>query len=251
MNSENSSWEAAIQEIAASLPYPPTPDVAAGIRQRLTAPPPRRSRRQLAYAAMLLLLLLLGLLAVPPVRAALLNFFRVGAVTIFVADPSTPEAAALPPLEATALPQAARVTLAEAQSQARFPLRLPPAYGSPDEIYLQQLPDPGLAGQVVIMVWRDPAQPELVRLRLYQIDATEYGLKHASIQAVRQAVVNGQNAFWVEGGHEFRLPYGVYLVEQDVLIWAEGDITYRLESALSFAETVRIAQSLRRLVPTP
>lgn len=265
MNGQNSSWEAALQETAASFPYPPTPDVVAGVRQRLAAPPPHwsrlvvpsapRTRRR--WAAAILLLLLAGtLLVVPPVRAALVAFFRAGAITIFVGEP-TPTLASTqvpsmtpPPLLETA--PGVRVTLAEAQAQAGFPLRLPLEYGTPDEVYVQPLPDPGLAGQVVIMVWRDPAQtslPEQPRLRLYQIGAEEYGLKQAAMQAVREAWVHGQNAFWVEGGHVIQLPAGPYLVEQDVLIWTGGSVTYRLESGLSLAEAVQLAESLREIAP--
>lgn len=262
MNGQNSSWEAALQETAASFPYPPTPDVVAGVRRRLAAPPPHwsrlvvpsapRTRRR--WAAAILLLLLAGtLLVVPPVRAALVAFFRAGAITIFVGEP-TPTLASTqvpsmtpPPLLETA--PGVRVTLAEAQAQVHFRLRLPPDYGAPDEVYVQPIPDPGLAGQAVIMVWRDPAQPEQARLRLFQIGADEYGLKQASIQAVQQAVVNGQKAFWVEGGHVIQLPEGPYLVEQDVLVWPEGYVTYRLESGLSLAEAVQLAESLREIAP--
>ncbi len=263
MNSEHNAWEASLQETAASFPYPPTPDVIASVRQRLAGPPPRWTRRQMAYAVTLLLLAV-SLLAAPPVRAALVTLLRAGAISIFVGEP-TPTAVPptqvpqtsprnpsdLPLLATTVDPQAGRVTLAEAQSQARFALRLPPAYGLPDEVYVQPVPDLSLDGQVVIMVWRDPAQPEQARLSLYQINAVDYGLKHASRQVVQQVEVNGEMAFWVEGGHEIQFPNGSYLVEQDVLLWVEDGVTYRLESGLSLDETVRIAESLRRLVPNP
>ena len=98
------------------------------------------------------------------------------------------------------------------------------------------------------MVWLDPAQPERLRLRLDQIDMPFYGLKRASIEAVTQTEVNRQTAYWVECGHQIELQNGQeqesYFVEGNVLIWEEGEITYRLESDLSLAEAVQVAESL-------
>lgn len=246
MNESHVTWEATLQETAAAFSYPPTPDIAAGVRQRLARSVRRRQPRAWAYALLLLLALLAGLLAVPQVRAAFLQLFRAGAITISVTEP-TPTAAndallppTLPSLATAVADFAGRTTLTKAQAQTPFSLRLPPAYGAPDDVFLQQISDPGIAGAIVIMVWRAPTP-----LQLHQIGADSYGLKGASVDAVAQTMVNGRTAFWIEGGHRILLGDGQsYTVAENVLIWTEGDVTYRLQSMLTLEEAVQIAASL-------
>lgn len=256
MNDKNASWEAAIRETAASFPYPPTPDVTAAVREHLAAPahPSSPVRARLAWAIALLLLIVAGVLAVPQARAAVFEIIRAGAIIIFAGEPTPAVASPTPPTQSesppgtAAFPLAGRTTLEKAQAQVSFSLRIPLTEGMPAEVYLQKLPDPGLGEQVVIMLWRDPAQPERVRLRLHQIGSPYYGLKQASISAVTQTEVNGQPAYWLEGGHQLLLDSGPeqesYFVEGNVLIWADDAITYRLESELSLEEAVHIAESL-------
>jgi hypothetical protein len=246
-----------VQERAVSFPYPPTPDIAGQVRRRLTSPPPHRWQTRLAWALVVVLMAMGLLLTVPQVRAAVFEIIRAGAITIFVGEPTptavptTPvseEGLALPLLETVVTEITGLTRLEDAQTQMRFPLRQPPAYGPPDEVYLQKIADPDLDGQVAIMVWLDPVQPERAHLRLYQIGMAFYGLKRASIEAVEQTEVNRQTAYWVEGGHQIQLPneqeQESYFVEDNVLIWVEGEITYRLESDLSLAEAVQVAESL-------
>lgn len=254
-----------LREMAVSFPYPPTPDIAGQVRRRLASPP--RPRQALLAWALAVLLIAVGLLlAVPQVRAAVFEMIRAGAITIFVGEPTptavppTPVSEAgpvippsatptPPPLETAVSEIAGLTTLEEAHAQARFPLRLPLAYGEPDAVYLQEIPDPGLDGQVAILVWLDPARPERARLRLYQIDLAWYALKQAAVEAVSQTKVNGQTAYWIEGGHQIQLQNDPgqesYFVEYHVLVWTEGEITYRLESEMSLSEAVEVAGSLR------
>jgi hypothetical protein len=118
----------------------------------------------------------------------------------------------------------------------------------PDEVYQQQVTDPGLDEPVTILVWRDPAPAGEVRLALYQIGLPYYGLKVAPLHVITEVRVNDTPAFWVSGPHEIRLTTGAVeewlFVEGNVLIWTEGEITYRLEGAASVAEAIRIAESL-------
>ncbi len=253
---------AMIRETAVTFPYPPTPDIAAQVRHRLASPPPFRQTR-LAWALAVLIMALGLLMAVPQVRAAVIEMVRAGAITIFVSEPTptaipdrpdNEEDSGLPPLNSTLSNLAELITLEDAQSQANFSLRLPAdhQYGPPDRIYLQEVPDPAHPsqdGQLVIMVWLDPVQPEVSRLRLYQIGLDSYGFKQAIRTAVAETRVNGQNAFWIKGGHRISLQIGSeqesYFVESDVLIWVENNITYRLESQLPLEEAVKIAESLK------
>jgi hypothetical protein len=175
--------EEQIQAIAATFPYPPTPDIASGVRRRLAArqqPKTRLVSRRLAWALVVLLLLLAGSLAVPQVRAAVLRIFRAGAITIFV--PEEPEETAVPtatpisratpttPAQATRaqdvlLAPAGEMTLTEVRTRTTKELYIPEGWGPPDRVYHQTHDWPG----VVIFVWLEPGSEENVRLSLFQI----------------------------------------------------------------------------------
>jgi hypothetical protein len=108
-----------------------------------------------------------------------------------------------------------------------------------------------IGGPVVVLVWLNPAQPEQVRLSLQQLGPGTFAEK-GNPGVVQETKVNGQQALWAEGPYVLQFRRGNQvdydfrrLVEGRVLIWAEGDITYRLESDLSLEEAVRVAESLR------
>ena len=268
------SWEARVQDMAKGLPYPPTPDIAGAVRRRLAAPPApssflSRSPRWVAVAV-LVLLILVGLLAVPQVRAAVVEWLQLGAVRIFLVEP-TPTATATPTLPATEpalsvtepapsptatpvpsptplsslLDLGGETTLAEAQAQVDFSIRLPvepPELGPPDAVFLQDL-----QGQAVILVWLNPDNPVEVELSLHLLGPGTLVEKGAPV-ILEETTVNGQEAFWVTGPHVLQNRRGDFdfrrLVTGNVLIWREGVITYRLETKLSLAEARRIAESL-------
>ena len=104
---QNEQWEAKLQNIARNFSYPSTPDIASAVAERLAAKPelkPLASPQQrLVCAALVALFILAGLLAVPQVRAAVMEFLQIGAIRIFLTEP-TPTATSLP---ATPLPGSA------------------------------------------------------------------------------------------------------------------------------------------------
>ena len=255
--------EQQIQEIAATFPYPPTPDIAAAVRQKLKVPTNQTHwyvSHRLAWAVILLLVVLAGTLAVPQVRAAVLRIFRAGAITIFVPEatetavpptPTTPaqliapQTATLQPLMAqdVLLDLAGETTLAEVRRQLEGPLLIPQGWPLPDRVYYQDHDGPA----VVIFVWLEPGSADEVRLALYQINAPTFIYKQA--EHVEETTLNGRQAFWIEGGHWLQLQDGTVqpwlFVEGNVLIWwAEGGITFRLESGLSLVEAKQLAESL-------
>jgi hypothetical protein len=189
---------------------------------------------------------------VPQVRAAVRDFLQIGAVRIFEQPlPEQPAAAGTPtlasepaPARETLLALAAETTLAGAQADVDFALLLPthPAdLGRPDQVFVQPVP----GGQAVIMIWLEPHSPGDVKLALYQIQAPAYAGKYPA--TMHETAVNGHRAVWLEGGHLLHLAGMVQaplVVEGNVLVWSAGDLTYRLESALSLVEAVRIAESL-------
>lgn len=266
---ESLGWEVElggkVRQMASGLVYPPTPDVAAAVGRKLTVqgrPPGRQwPTKALAGALVVILLLLAIVLAVPQVRAAVLEFLQIGAIRIVaptatssapVGGPAAGPVTASPAPTTQLLDIAGETSLAEAVARVNFPITLPeypPDLGPPDQVYLQELGDPGIDGSAVILVWRDPARPDEARLSLYEIDVPYYGIKQAPLEVLRETRVNGQLAFWVQGPHRLQLQAGDYqewfFVPGNVLLWTDGTLSYRLESGLSFEESVLIAESLR------
>lgn len=258
-------WEEQLQRIARTFPYPPTPDLAAAVQQRLRvhAPLPRADRRLRPIWAILLALLIVltGLLAVPPVRAAIQAWLQIGAVRIWLVEPTLtpPDDAGAPTPRPTPTPLrslfdlAGETTLAEAQAKAGFSIRLPsyPAdLGVPDGVFFQDL-----GGPAVVVVWLDPAQPLRAQLSLHILGPHAL-VEKGNAQRLAQTTVNGQAAFWTEGPYMLAYRNGRTtdwdirrLVEGHVLIWTEEELTYRLETDLALAEAVRVAESL--VAPPP
>jgi hypothetical protein len=209
-------------------------------------------RRWMSLAAMVLLALLF---LTPQVRAGVGTVLRIGAVRIGLAPAPSATPAASPPYAGpvpTPLPSlldlAGATTLDQARAQAGFPIRLPaypPDLGVPQYVFLQDL-----NGPMVALVWVDPTHPGGVRLALFELSSDLYIYKSGAT-IVTETTVNGQRALWTQG------PYIVQVIENGqvtyatrvlanghALIWAEGSITYRLETSASLDEAVKIAQSL-------
>ncbi|MGE5221742.1 MAG: hypothetical protein ACM3PY_04850, partial [Omnitrophica WOR_2 bacterium] len=205
------------------------------------------------------------------VRAAVIDFIQVGAIRIFLAVPSTatppaptPALATVPAFnspaatptpsvtEAQPAPLASlldlggETTLAEARAKANFTLKLPaypPGLGLPQHVYLQDL-----NGPVILMAWVNPKQPGKVRLVLQEFGPGTFAEKVAP-EEIQATTVNGNDAVWTTGPYLLVSKDGQYLfqrlIEGHVLIWTEGDITYRLETAQTMDEARKIAASLR------
>lgn len=254
-----------LRQVGKTFLYPPTPDIAAKValkveRQARSRPWWQSERRRVAWAAALVLVLLCGLLAVPPVRAQIVEFLQIGAVRIFLGEStSTPAVTATadpaskpaPLTTQTPLPSflnlAGETTLQQARQNAAFPIRLPaypPELDAPDRVYYQ-----GVQGGVVILLWTDPGNPDRVLLSLLQFAPGEFASKGPP-RIIQSTEVNGQEAIWAQGEHLLILENGQFgnvqfVVRGNVLIWTEGQVTYRLESDLPLEEALQVAESLR------
>ncbi len=253
---EESGFLAAAQ----AFPYPPTPDVARFAARRIFHPAPARRQlaRRAALAAALALVGLLFLLAAPGVRAQFAEWIQIGVVRIFQQAVPTPEISApTPSLDRSPAPThtylislldlGSETTLEIARRKAGFPVRLPtyPAdLESPDKVYLMDMDKPFL-----ILVWLDQTNPTAVRLSLQTFPPGSIAAEKWSPVLVGETSVHGQYAAWVIGPYLLRLKNGDYdfrrLVDGNVLVWQEGDLTYRLESSLKMDEAVRVAESLK------
>lgn len=257
--SEFERWESQLQETARSFSYPPTPDIAGAvggqIARRRAGLAPRR-RASLALAA--IVVLIVGLLLVPPVRAGILEVLRIGVVRINLVEPTVippptaeptrtqPTVTPRPTPLSSILDLEGETTLAAAQARVDFPIRLPsyPAdLGAPNKVFVQDF-----GGPVLIFVWLDDQQPDRVRLSMYQFAPGPYAEKTRP-QVIKPVTVNGRPAIWGEGEHLLITRSGRdvmrRLVDGHVLVWTEGQATYRIETDLSESEAIRVAESLR------
>jgi hypothetical protein len=233
------SWPEHVKKTAVYFPYPPTPDIAGAVQQRLRPQPTVNKQWRWAVAlALFVVLLAASLLAIPPVRAAVMEWLRIGAIEIFVVEE-------VPALE-TAVPISIidvgePLTLAEAQAIFPEPLHLPSDWDRSGTVYSHRL-----FGEMPVMTmqWQTA---DGVTVTLSQIAAPYLGMKWASGEQVVEMAVHGKTAVWIEGSHPLQFETGNFdrhiIVDSNVLIWTEGTVTYRLEGQLTQETAVYLAES--------
>lgn len=241
---DESSVERGLRELAPTIVYPPTPDLATSVRAALTDRGASRSPgfswrlfRRSSLAALAALVLLAG--AVLAVGMGLR-----GLSIVFVETP--------PPGASEELRLGERVALAEAQAQAPFRILLPTGeMQRPDEVYadvragihqvtLVYRTSPGR--DVELLITQFLARPEL--------DAAVKQLGPGT--SVETVSVGDQEGFWIAGEPHVLTyvdPSGRAIEDRirlvgDVLVWQSGDLTLRLEGAGSREDAVEIAESM-------
>ncbi|MEZ4672493.1 MAG: hypothetical protein R3E39_31715 [Anaerolineae bacterium] len=246
-------WERTVQETARHLVYPPTPDIASRLRGRRVGAPRRKWRVALAF----LLACAVVTLTVPQVQAFVLEIIRIGAIRVFLVEPTaTPTRSPVstrPPLPtpvrfASVLDMPGETTFARAQAVMNNRIKLPtypPDLGAPDRVFLlsQEVP-------LVTLIWMKPDDPPSVRLSLEVIENSIAGTKMYPADGQPQEVsVNEKRALWLPTLHELHY-YGMgeeitRLVTTPVLVWqaADGSLTYRLEADIPLEEAITIAES--------
>jgi hypothetical protein len=261
----------ALADLAASLEFPPTPDLAAAVTARLDeAPARRRGRlagligrpgwRRLAVAGLAVALLAVAVLAASPgTREAVARRLGLRGIGVELGGP--------PPSTATTtsggrldLGLGERVTLEEARRRVSFPVLVPHTGGleRPDAVFVSEVVPPG--GRVDL-VWR--ARPGLpasgftdagLLITEFQGEPTPEFIKKVAVAGQVEFVeVGGEPAYFFSGEPHFftyRDAAGNLRDEQtrlagNTLIWQRGDLTLRLEGELSKEEAVRIAESMR------
>ena len=265
---ERELFEKQLISIAKGLDYPRTPDIAGSVMTRLrTSTRPRFISRRLAWSLTIILVLFSSLMLIPPARAAILEFIQIGIVRIFprptelpidaiqtatpdsitpmTATPSLPSATLIPSLSRVA----GKTTLADAQQRVDYSILLPaypPELGLPDYVFLQDAD-----GAMTILVWLDPRETNRVLMSLHFVPAGSWGIEKAEPRVIEETTVNGQRAIWAVGPYPLRLSNGdldfTRLIEGNVLIWADGEITYRLETTQTLEEAIKIAESLESI----
>ena len=257
----DNTFDRSLEQIARRFEYPPTPDIAAASRPRTTGDG-RRSMldspsvvRRLSWTVALIALAVAALFAIPQTRAAVLSFFaRIGAIDIFI-DETAPTPSPTPgPAEPSLAPSGGAVEhslalfelgepvgLDEARRLAEFALAVPAALGEPDEVYAHR----NVELPAVTLVWRDE---DGAPLSLTEIGIAEFAMKLVGEEGVRHFWVGDRPAVWLTGPHRLQLlgylESGSLLIESNVLVWADGGVTYRLEGNLTQEEARAIAESL-------
>lgn len=241
--------------------FPATPDIASDLAAQIGAARPARriDWRLVAIIALAVLAAVATALAVPASRSAIADFFGIEGIRIEFGgdDRDVPET---PTSIGGSLLLGEETTLDAARAEAPFGIVAPgdDAAGAPDEVYLNRRG----GATVVGMLWRaTDALPEIgdtgVGMLLLEIEAD------ADDEIVVKKIVGGGEftmaeiddspGFWIEDGVLAVEPVEglmLDLLEPElrrsghVLIWSDGEITYRLETALPMADAVRIAESL-------
>ncbi|MEU8329003.1 hypothetical protein [Micromonospora sp. NPDC048839] len=233
--------ERELRDLSAWLETPEPPDVRAQVRGRLHRPV--RRWRPLAAAALAALLLVAVL---PPTRAAVADavtgLLRFAGVSIAVAPaPTVPGGVASP------LPGQRVAGLDEAQRAVRFPIRLPAKLGPPERVLVAD-PDPAGTCRVATLLYDGGA------LRVDAFDGRLNLSFHKEVipPGADWVEVGGDFAVWVEGPHVLSYVDRSGVVRKEsarlaasTLIWQDADVSYRLEGAVTRAEAIEIARSLR------
>lgn len=266
--------DAQLRRLGARITYPATPDLVVGLRAGLAAAPHRpallgwlwrpRSRAALALASLAVLLATASaavLLLSPQTRAAVAD--RLGLPGLLLEYVPTLPAPNQPP-GAPRPDDGPALTLAEARTRVGFPILAPdlPELGEPDAVYVSS----ELAGGVVSLVYREragiPTAPTTGAalvvtqfLGAIQVQASptpdSFGKGIGPGTRVQALTVNGRQGYWIEGeAHVLASPRGgdpprSLRLAGNTLVWEQGDLTLRLESALRRDQALRIAASVR------
>jgi len=254
--------------------YPRTPELVAPVLSMIRKRPSQAMyARRLTQAGIVVLLLAVALGFIPPVRAAILDFIQIGIVRIIL--PTTKAQHSNPVKTATSSPQTildrtataasyiplftdlenitGEMSLGEGQKNVEFPILLPSFpddLGKSDRVFVQDA-----NGKMVILIWFEKQNPEIVRISLHIIPEGSWVLEKFEPSIVQETVVNGGRAVWTVGPYPLIMRGGevefVRMVPGNVLIWTEAEVTIRLESNLTLIEAIQVAESLKPIDNSP
>lgn len=237
--------ERLLERASSNTTYPPTPAVRRLVLAAIAEPVPTAASRRpaLALAAIAMIAFVLAIaLAVPTSRSAIAEFFGVEGSKIERLPTPAPGVTPTPlstPAEIGTYAQPS--TLADAAAAVGFTPALAPGLGEP-AVYLARY------SKESVVILRYPG------LDLWEMKARDlnFGKGLAEDVIVRDLAVNGRAAYWIEGG-----PHAVYLfdrtgevpgsertVARNTLIWRTDFAFYRIETTLSQADALRIAETL-------
>lgn len=242
--------ELELAALGARLDWPPTPDLAGPVLAAQAAPtslPQLRHLRRWLAAAVLALLIVGALLAgSATVRSSVADFLGIDGVRIEFGEP--------PALPAETPSLGTPTSKQDFVRWLPFTPMQPAALGDPDAFYLHVLENGDVLG---MMTWNpDDALPQAaetgVGALLMQFEPPDdvymmIKTVGTSTGSITETTVNGAPAWWIEGASNLTI-FGEKTIESrstaNVLLWQQGSIGFRLESALTMDEAIAIAESL-------
>lgn len=256
---DDAALAAALVALGREIAYPPTPPIVPAVSAHLRsaerpAPPaPSQVWRRLARRRRLLVLVAVGAVLLLA-GAAVATRLGIGPIGIRIVE--SPRPTTTPPPTGVAPVLGRPISLEEALAAAPFEVRLPSGMAQPDRVWLGEGTGPRVA-----LAWRpDPGSG------LRRIPGTPFGLvlvelvgsgpdvvkeiavKEIEGSALRNTEVGGSPAFFIDEPHDLLLATGdgdrLVRVTGTVLIWQAGEVTYRLESALSLRAAVELAEAV-------
>jgi len=233
--------EQALVSLGRELDVPPTPNLAGTVRARIAR---RRAARRLFVVAFAVAVVGAGIaMAVPDARSAILRFFGIGSVKIERVD--TLPASRHAPVTAGLGPARTR---AEAEQIAGFRMVLPGFKSAPPLRYY------AIRGALIATVIRSGPTPVL----LTELKGEQTWLSKKLVDPntrVEPARVDVYDGLFLSGGRHVLLYQSARNGEirqvttrfaGNVLLWSDGNLTYRLEGRLSRDEAIRLANLITR-----
>ena len=249
----NNELEKLLRVTATKTVYPATPDltgavlagVAATRRQRQLRRHPAILSTPALVGLLLVALVSLGALLITPSREAIARFFGVegSAIEVVPALP-TPATITLPSSPNGPRPVGTPLSLSEIAAVAGFELGQPPAADALLEASVLFYGDQA----VVVLQYADY---DLWQAQLQQ--AATFGKQVLPESILLELTVNREPAIWLSGGNHFvhyldpdgnSIPGSSRTVGRSTLVWRTTIAFYRLETNLSLAEALRIAETL-------
>lgn len=251
--------ESMLFELADSIDYPDTPQLASAVKQQIEAEPvrPRRKAwnwRPALVAAAVVLIAVIGTLTLSPqAREAVADFLGIGGVRIGYGDRA--------PAPVRDLDLGPRTTIAAAEKRLGFAVLTPQIGGLGEpSVHVTEPPADGMVS--VFYPQAFPAQPGppghpveralLITQFRADVDGGFFKKIGADDVEITYTTVRGREAYWLEGAHYFLYldEFGSLLEEkvrlaQNVLLWEENGITYRIEGLIGQDRALRIAESMR------
>ena len=246
---------AALKAVATQVEYPPTPELSGRVRARLQEAPepqrvPLRSRRYafaLAVVGALVAVFAATMVLSPQAREAVADFIGVGGVRIEFDEPSPTMS------PADDLDLGPQVTLDEAEGFVDFAVKRPRLDDLPEpEIHLTTPPPSGMVSLLYRDAYEESDEPGLL-ITQFEARLEQGFLKKLTFEgaAVEYLTVRGAPGYWVTGTHFFAyfdetgdIREETLRLAENVLLWEEDGITYRVEGGFDKAEALRIADSI-------
>jgi hypothetical protein len=254
-----SELERALVGLGAQLDLPEAPDVSAAVLRRISEAPARRrfpARRALVLALVVLAVAIGAVMAVPPARTAVLEFFGLKGATVRRVDtlpkvPTSPSAATLDLGSPVPLTRSGKPNVKIAG------VVLPGALGRPDAAYVKEEayglkltlvyepgpgapPSPYTGVGLLVTEFQGKVEPEFVE------KLVDSGTR------VEELTVAGAPALWLEGGPHFVLfrdARGGFAEDRgrfagNTLLVQRDDVLVRIEGEIDRDRAVEIAESL-------